>query len=107
MARSISGDDGPGSDSVPKKALVLVLPGENVGIVVISEALLRRVSATNARKRTVLVATSVRGRQFRMMLGYWPAARSVAVGSRRRREGFRYVLGSIPGFDMSCCNFTG
>ena len=60
-----------------------------MGIVVISEALLRRVTATdgrilrdrvlsgfcvrlNARKRTFLVATSVRGRQFRMMLGYWP-----------------------------------
>jgi len=26
----------------------------------------------NARKRTFLVATSVRGQQFRMMLGYWP-----------------------------------
>ncbi len=60
-----------------------------MAIVVISEALLRRVTATdgrilrdrvlsgfcvrlNARKRTFLVATSVRGRQFRMMLGYWP-----------------------------------
>ena len=60
-----------------------------MGIVVISEALLRRATATdgrilrdrvlsgfcvrlNARKRTFLVATSVRGEQFRMMLGYWP-----------------------------------
>ena len=58
-------------------------------IVLISESLLLRSSATdgrilrdrvlsgfgvrlNARKRTFLVATSVRGQQFRMMLGYWP-----------------------------------
>lgn len=58
-------------------------------IVLISESLLRRSTATdgrilrdrvlcgfgvrlNARKRTFLVATSVRGEQFRMMLGYWP-----------------------------------
>ena len=26
----------------------------------------------NARKRTFLIATSVSGKQFRMMLGYWP-----------------------------------
>ena len=26
----------------------------------------------NARKRTFLVATSASGKQFRMMLGYWP-----------------------------------
>lgn len=58
-------------------------------IVLISESLLRRSAATdgrilrdrmlsgfgvrlNARKRTFLVATSVRGQQFRMMLGHWP-----------------------------------
>lgn len=58
-------------------------------IVLISESLLLRATATdgrilrdrvlsgfgvrlNARKRTFLVATSVRGQQFRMMLGYWP-----------------------------------
>lgn len=58
-------------------------------IVLISESLLLRSTATdgrilrdrvlsgfgvrlNARKRTFLVATSVRGQQFRMMLGYWP-----------------------------------
>jgi len=58
-------------------------------IVLISESLLMRSTATdgrilrdrvlsgfgvrlNARKRTFLVATSVRGQQFRMMLGYWP-----------------------------------
>lgn len=58
-------------------------------IVLISESLLMRSTATdgrilrdrvlsgfgvrlNARKRTFLVATSVRGMQFRMMLGYWP-----------------------------------
>ena len=60
-----------------------------VMIVLISESLLMRSTATdgrilrdrvlsgfgvrlNARKRTFLVATSVRGQQFRMMLGYWP-----------------------------------
>lgn len=60
-----------------------------VMIVLISESLLMRSTATdgrilrdrvlsgfgvrlNARKRTFLVATSVRGKQFRMMLGYWP-----------------------------------
>ena len=58
-------------------------------IVLISESLLQRSTATdgrilrdrflqgfcvrlNKRKRTFLVATSVRGKQFRMMLGYWP-----------------------------------
>ena len=58
-------------------------------IVLISESLLQRSTATdgrilrdrflqgfcvrlNKRKRTFLVATSVRGQQFRMMLGYWP-----------------------------------
>ena len=58
-------------------------------IVLISEALLQRSTATdgrilrdrflqgfcvrlNKRKRTFLIATSVRGKQFRMMLGYWP-----------------------------------
>lgn len=58
-------------------------------IVLITESLLMRSTATdgrilrdrmlsgfgvrlNARKRTFLVATSVRGKQFRMMLGYWP-----------------------------------
>jgi hypothetical protein len=58
-------------------------------IVLISESLLMRSTYTdgrilrdrvlsgfgvrlNARKRTFLVATSVRGKQFRMMLGYWP-----------------------------------
>lgn len=58
-------------------------------IVLISEALLLRTTATdgrilrdrvlcgfgvrlNARKRTFLIATSVSGKQFRMMLGHWP-----------------------------------
>lgn len=58
-------------------------------IVMISESLLQRASASdgrilrdrvlsgfgvrlNARKRTFLIATSVSGKQFRMMLGYWP-----------------------------------
>lgn len=60
-----------------------------VPIVLISEPLLLRASARdgrilrdrvlsgfcvrlNARKRTFMVATSVSGKQFRMMLGYWP-----------------------------------
>lgn len=60
-----------------------------VPIVMISESLLLRATATdgrilrdrvlsgfgvrlNARKRTFLIATSVCGRQFRMMLGHWP-----------------------------------
>lgn len=58
-------------------------------IVLISESLLSRSTATdgrilrdrmlsgfcvrlNARKRTFMIATSVQGKQFRMMLGYWP-----------------------------------
>ena len=58
-------------------------------IVVISESLLRRSTAAdgrilrdrmlsgfcvrlNARKRTFLVATSVKGQQYRRMLGHWP-----------------------------------
>ena len=58
-------------------------------IVLISEALLLRTTATdgrilrdrvlcgfgvrlNSRKRTFLIATSVSGKQFRMMLGHWP-----------------------------------
>jgi len=62
--------------------------GESV-IITLSEALLKRLSATdsrilrdkvlcgfclkpNKRSRTFLVATSVRGQQFRMTLGYWP-----------------------------------
>jgi integrase len=60
-----------------------------VPIVLISESLLRRSTLKdgrilrdrvlcgfcvrlNARKRTFLVATSVSGKQFRMMLGHWP-----------------------------------
>lgn len=60
-------------------------------IVVISESLLRRSTAAdgrilrdrvlsgfcvrlNARKRTFLVATSVKGQQYRRMLGHWPLA---------------------------------
>ena len=72
------------------QSFVLVLPGNFlVPIVLISEALLRRTNLAdgrilrdrilsgfcvrlNARKRTFMVATSVQGRQFRMMLGYWP-----------------------------------
>ena len=58
-------------------------------IVMISESLLLKTTATdgrilrdrvlsgfgvrlNARKRTFLIATSVAGEQFRMMLGHWP-----------------------------------
>lgn len=81
-------------------------------IVLISESLLMRATATdgrilrdrmlsgfgvrlNARKRTFLVATSVRGQQFRMMLGYWPLmsveeARSKAMEVLRKcRSGER------------------
>jgi len=60
-----------------------------VPIVLITESLLSRTTAAdgrilrdrmlsgfcvrlNARKRTFLIATSVQGKQFRMMLGYWP-----------------------------------
>lgn len=60
-----------------------------MAIITLSEALLKRLSATdsrilrdkvlcgfclkaNKRSRTFLVATSVRGQQFRMTLGYWP-----------------------------------
>lgn len=62
---------------------------ENMTIITLSDALLKRLSATdsrilrdkvlcgfclklNKRSRTFLVATSVRGQQFRMTLGYWP-----------------------------------
>ena len=64
-------------------------PGGMVPIVMISESLLLRATARdgrilrdrvlsgfgvrlNARKRTFLIATSVCGKQFRMMLGQWP-----------------------------------
>jgi integrase len=60
-----------------------------MGIVMITEPLLKKATATdgrilrdrvlsgfgvrmNARKRTFLIATSVAGKQFRMMLGHWP-----------------------------------
>lgn len=60
-----------------------------MSIVMISESLLQRATASdgrilrdrvlsgfgvrlNARKRTFLIATSVSGKQFRMMLGHWP-----------------------------------
>jgi integrase len=81
-------------------------------IVLISESLLRRATAgdgrilrdrmlsgfgvrLNARKRTFLIATSVQGKQFRMMLGYWPLmtveeARSQAMEVLRKcRSGER------------------
>ena len=81
-------------------------------IVLITESLLTRNTATdgrilrdrmlsgfcvrlNARKRTFLVATSVQGQQFRMMLGYWPLmtveeARSQAMEVLRKcRSGER------------------
>lgn len=81
-------------------------------IVLISESLLSRSTATdgrilrdrvlsgfcvrlNARKRTFLIATSVQGKQFRMMLGYWPLmtveeARSQAMEVLRKcRKGER------------------
>ena len=81
-------------------------------IVLISESLLRKASATdgrilrdrvlsgfgvrlNSRKRTFLIATSITGKQFRMMLGHWPLmsvdeARSAAmVVLRQCRRGER------------------
>ncbi len=81
-------------------------------IVLISESLLQRASACdgrilrdrvlsgfgvrlNARKRTFLIATSVAGKQFRMMLGHWPLmtvedARSKAMAVPRQcRNGER------------------
>lgn len=83
-----------------------------VSIVQISESLLGRAGATdgrilrdrvlsgfgvrlNARKRTFLIATSVGGKQFRMMLGHWPLmrvdqARSLAMDVLRQcRSGER------------------
>jgi hypothetical protein len=64
-------------------------PGIVMSIVMISEPMLKKATATdgrilrdrvlsgfgvrlNARKRTFLIATSVSGKQFRMMLGHWP-----------------------------------
>ena len=72
-----------------RKVLSSFCPGGMVSIVMISEALLLRATATdgrilrdrvlggfgirlNARKRTFLIATSVCDKQFRMMLGHWP-----------------------------------
>lgn len=83
-----------------------------MSIVMISESLLQRATASdgrilhdrvlsgfgvrlNARKRTFLIATSVSGKQFRMMLGWWPLmsvdeARTKAMEvSRRCRNGER------------------
>ena len=51
----------------------------------------------NKRKRTFLIATSVKGKQFRMMLGYWPLmnvdqargkAKGIKPSSQRRYESF-------------------
>ena len=81
-------------------------------IVLISEALLQRSTATdgrllrdrvlcglcvrmNPRKRTFRIATSVAGKQFRMTLGYWPLmsvdeARTLAMEVLREcRDGRR------------------
>jgi hypothetical protein len=77
-------------------------------IVLISESLMLKTTATdgrilrdrvlsgfgvrlNARKRTFLIATSVAGEQFRMMLGHWPLmtvdeARSHAMAFLRRMQ---------------------
>jgi len=89
-----------------------------VPIVLISESLLRRSTATdgrilrdrvlcgfgvrlNARKRTFLIATSVCGRQFRMMLGYWPLmtvdeARSRALEVIRECRAGRMPSTAVP-----------
>src|SRR5665647_2198051 len=94
-----------------------------MSIVMISESLLLSATATdghilrdrvlsgfgvrlNARKRTFLIATSVSGKQFRMMLGYWPLmtvdeARSRAMDVLRqcRNGGAQraYPAGSLRG----------
>lgn len=87
-------------------------------IVLISESLLRRSTATdgrilrdrvlcgfgvrlNARKRTFLIATSVCGRQFRMMLGHWPLmsveeARSRALEVLRECRAGRVPSKAVP-----------
>jgi len=88
----------------------------------ISESLLRRAPAAdgrilrdrvlsgfgvrlNARKRTFLIATSVSGKQFRMMLGYWPLmpvdeARSRAMDVLRlcRNGGEKLGLSSLQSY---------
>jgi len=99
-----------------------------MSIVMISESLLLRASATdgrilrdrvlsgfgvrlNARKRTFLIATSVSGKQFRMMLGFWPLmsvdeARSRAMDVLRQcRNGerpSRRVAPNVPTLREAC-----
>lgn len=80
---------GPAPDKKTYTFLSSFCPGKLAVIVLISESLLQRASACdgrilrdrmlsgfcvrlNARKRTFLIATSVAGKQFRMMLGHWP-----------------------------------
>jgi hypothetical protein len=87
-------------------------------IVLISESLLRRSTVTdgrilrdrelcgfcvrmNARKRAFKVATSVAGKQFRMVLGYWPLmsvdeARALALEVLRECRAGRTPSKSIP-----------
>ena len=79
----------PGRIAQVRNILSAFCPGKLMPIVVISESLLRRSTAAdgrilrdrvlsgfcvrlNARKRTFLVATSVKGQQYRRMLGHWP-----------------------------------
>ena len=92
--------------------------GKRVPIVLISEALLRRSTATdgrilrdrqlcgfcvrmNARKRTFKVATSVAGKQFRLVLGYWPLmsvdqARAMALEVLRECRAGRTPVRAVP-----------
>lgn len=87
-------------------------------IVLISESLLRRSNAAdgrilrdrllcgfcvrmNARKRTFKVATSVAGKQFRMVLGYWPLmgvdeARALALEVLRECRAGRTPSKTVP-----------
>ncbi len=55
----------------------------------------------NARKRTFKVATSVAGKQFRMVLGYWPLisvdeARAMALEVLRECRGGRTPCKTAP-----------
>ena len=87
-------------------------------IVLISESLLRRSTVKdgsilrdrqlcgfcvrmNARKRSFKVATSVAGKQFRMILGYWPLmsvdeARALALEVLRECRAGRTPIKSVP-----------
>lgn len=99
-----------------------------MSIVMISESLLLRATATdgrilrdrvlsgfgvrlNARKRTFLIATSVSGKQFRMMLGFWPLmsvdeassrAMDVLRQCRNGERPSRRVMPNVPTLREAC-----